>query len=186
MIQMKLKKCVICGKEYEPRASFQKVCSMKCAIDHPKESAKKKKSQSIRREKKEFYAKDKKFQMALAVKACNEYIRARDRGIPCISCDKPDDGSHQRHASHYRPGTNSALKFHEFNVNASCQQCNTEKSGNLTAYRPKLIDKIGVDAVEWLEGDSCHRGYKYTLEDVIEIKEYYREKLKSLKENRFV
>jgi len=45
------------------------------------------------------------------------------------------------------------------------------ESGNLIAYRRGLVEKIGVDRVEWLEGP--HEPKKYTREQIIEIKKKY-------------
>jgi len=145
------------------------------------EKDKKKKQQQNRRDKKEYYDNDRKHQLKLTQKACNEYIRARDKGIACISCGKPDDGTHQRHASHYRPaGTNKQLMFNELNIHASCMQCNAIKSGNLVDYRISLVNKIGIEKIEWLE--NYQGDYKYTIEDLKEIREYYKDKIKLLKE----
>lgn len=36
-------------------------------------------------------------------------------------------------------------------MNKSCSACNNFLSGNIGAYRPALIQKIGEDKVEWLE-----------------------------------
>lgn len=84
---------------------------------------------------------------------CNKFIRLRDRGLPCISCNHPDDGTRQRHASHYKSvGSSPALRFDESNINASCSICNNHLSGNLVPYRVALIRKVGLAEVERLEG----------------------------------
>ena len=176
---MKTKICKICGQEFKPQSTVQRVCSWPCAIKYTQQQDKKKEKAIARKQKKAFYSTDRKYQTDLASKACNEYIRGRDKALNCISCDKPNDGSHQRHASHYRPaGTNKQLKFNELNIHASCMQCNSIKSGNLSDYRIRLIKKIGLKNVEWLEGP--HGNYKLTLDDIVEIKQYYKEQLKLL------
>lgn len=119
--------------------------------------------------------------MKKAQAAFNAYIRERDKGLPCISCGKPDDGSHQRHASHYRStGACPALRFHELNVWASCSVCNNHLSGNLAAYRVKLMDMIGPVKVEWLEKD--HEPKRYRREDYQAIEAEYKAKLKQIKQ----
>jgi len=131
------------------------------------------------KQKREFYANDVSFRKKAAQKAFNAYIRSRDREEPCISCDKPDNGQHQRHASHYRSvGACSQLRFNEENVHASCAQCNGVKSGNITEYRIRLIKKIGVEKVEWLECQN--KVTRYTCEELLEIERSYKEKLKEL------
>lgn len=112
--------------------------------------------------------------------AVNAYIRARDAGQPCISCGKPDDGSHQRHASHYRSvGGHPELRFCEINIWASCSVCNNYLSGNLVPFRAALIAKIGLERVEWLEGP--HEPKRYRKEDYQAIEAEYKAKLKELK-----
>jgi hypothetical protein len=111
--------------------------------------------------------------------AFNAYIRARDAGKPCISCGRPDDGSHQRHASHYKPaGSNPALRYDEDNCHASCSVCNNYLSGNLLPYRENLIRKVGADCVDRLEGPQEPK--KYTADDLRAIKKEYRAKARRL------
>lgn len=117
---------------------------------------------------------------AEAQKACNDYIRARDAGKLCCSCDKPDDGSHQRHASHYRSvKACSSLRYDERNIFASCAQCNAHMSGNLLEYRIRLVRRYGHELVDWLE--SQNGVTRYTIEDLKRIKQEYKDKLKALR-----
>jgi|TARA_R110000823_G_scaffold156964_1_gene287641 hypothetical protein len=81
----------------------------------------------------------------------NTYIRTRDKELPCVSCGKNNDK--QFHAGHYRSvGSCPELRFEELNVWRQCATCNTYLHGNLIEYRKELINRIGVDKVEWLEG----------------------------------
>lgn len=118
--------------------------------------------------------------MKRAQAAVNAYIRARDAGKPCISCGKPDDGSHQRHASHYRSvGGHPELRFCELNIWASCSVCNNYLSGNLVPFRAALVAKIGLDKVEFLEGP--HEPKRYRKEDYQAIEAEYKAKLKDIR-----
>ena len=109
----------------------------------------------------------------------NRFIRARDAGLPCISCGHPDDGSRQRHASHYRSvGGNPSERFNELNVWASCSICNSHLSGNLTAFRAALVGRVGIEVVEALEGP--HEPKRYRREDYQAIEAEYKAKLKKL------
>ena len=81
--------------------------------------------------------------------------RIRDRHDGCISCHMPANYGGQWHGSHFRPaGNNAAVQFHLWNIHKSCAQCNLFKGGNLGAYRPRLVEKIGADRVEWLESQN--------------------------------
>jgi hypothetical protein len=53
------------------------------------------------------------------------------------------------------------------------------KSGNLLGYRPRLIEKIGIEAVEWLEGP--HEPKRYTVEQLKAMTAEYRAKTRELK-----
>jgi len=112
--------------------------------------------------------------------AVNAYVRIRDRGKPCVSCGKPDNGTYQRHASHYRSvGACSSLRFNLKNVYASCQQCNTSKSGNLLEYRIRLKARYGESLVEWLE--SQNEPKRYETDYLIRLRDVFRKRVNRLK-----
>lgn len=148
-----------CGEEYHQYTTLQNKCP-RCLA----EQARKKRITQEKKEKKEERRKIRQLKEKVksrgqwakeAQAAFNRYIRVRDKGKPCVSCGKPDDGSHQRHASHYRSvGACSSLRFNTWNVHASCMQCNSILSGNLIEYRIRLRDRIGNDRVEWLESNN--------------------------------
>jgi 5-methylcytosine-specific restriction endonuclease McrA len=115
--------------------------------------------------------------------AVNAYVRIRDRGKPCVSCGKPDNGTHQRHASHYRSvGACSSLRFNLKNVYASCQQCNTSKSGNLLEYRIRLKASYGESLVEWLE--SQNEPKRYETDYLIRLRDVFRKRVNQLKKRQ--
>ena len=64
------------------------------------------------------------------------------------------------------------MRFEELNTHKQCMPCNSHLSGNLINYRINLIKKIGLEAVEWLEGP--HKPKKYTIENLKEIRDKYR------------
>jgi hypothetical protein len=101
----------------------------------------------------------------------NPYIRRRDSEggyFTCISCSKTLPVS-SANAGHYVPVKNcSFLRFHEWNVNAECQYCNCFDEFHLIGYRKNLIQKIGLEAVEWLESNNRT------------LKKWTREELESL------
>jgi len=167
------KRCKHCKKLFEPTYnSLQACCTPTCAIlwaNTDKGKAHKEKAVKRETRQRKQNLKTKADWAREAQQAVNAYIRARDKGKPCISCDKPDDGTHQRHASHFRSvGSCSGLRFNLFNIHASCQQCNTTKSGNIGMYRPRLISKIGLDRVEWIEGQNSL--IRYDIEYLKKVK----------------
>ena len=84
-----------------------------------------------------------------------EIARLRDRNDGCISCHMGPNYGGRWNGSHFRPaGNNAAVQFHLWNIHKACAQCNLFKGGNISAYRPRLVEKIGADRVEWLEGQN--------------------------------
>ena len=159
-------------------------CSIECAYKHARKlqdkarAAKEAKANRLHRERKRAL-KTRSQWLKEAQAVFNKFIRIRDEADPCISCGKANDGRHQRHASHYKSrGAFPELAFNELNCHASCSQCNNFLSGNLVPYRSALIDKIGVDKVEWIEGP--HEPLKLTIEQIQELKKRYQEKIKQL------
>lgn len=112
-----------------------------------------------------------------AQKWFNKFIRLRDRDEACISC-KRSTGA-KINAGHYRSvGSSPELRYEELNCHLQCEHCNSYRSGNIENYRPNLIQKIGEDKVEWVEGP--HEPKKYTIDDLKEIIQTYKGKCKEL------
>lgn len=154
---------------------------MACSLDFvDKQKAVKVKQEHVK-QKKTFLDNDKSFQRAKAQKAFNEFIRLRDAGLGCVSCDKPSDWGGQWHAGHYKTvGARPDLRFNEDNVHKQCSQCNNFLSGNLAQYRIALISKIKSQRVLMLETDS-ETPKKYTAGDYAAIHAEYSAKIKGLK-----
>jgi hypothetical protein len=166
----------VCKTKFEPFNSLQQVCSTACALqkaqkDFQKDAERKAKEQRkwIREQKAK--VKSRGEHLKEAQQAFNAYIRERDRHRPCISCGTYTAG--QYHAGHYRT-TKAApeLRFEELNCHKQCAQCNNFDSGNIVEYRISLIQRIGQEAVDWLEGP--HEAKHYTTDELKEIKRKYR------------
>jgi hypothetical protein len=81
---------------------------------------------------------------------------------------------------HYRSvGSAPHLRFMEANAHAQRKACNRWGAGRAVDYRIGLIQRIGIEAVESLEADN--RIHKWTREELIEIRDTYKRKLKELK-----
>lgn len=174
---LKKKSCRICKTKFTPFSSLAVACSPMCAIEVVKEAKAKKQRKQLKEGREKL--KTLTDHLNEAQKACNAYIRERDKGKPCISCGTMK--SVQYCAGHYKTrGAHPELRFHPLNIHKQCNQyCNLQLSGNISNYRPKLIEKIGISQVEWLEGH--HEAQKFTIEDAKEIKAYYKEQLKLLR-----
>ncbi len=102
------------------------------------------------------------------------WIRRRDEGQQCISCESYNttDASHYYSAGHY-----PVLEFEEDNVHSSCASCNRFKHGNLIEYRKKLLKRIGEERLEKLDNIADYykrNGYKHDRFFLIEVIEKYK------------
>jgi hypothetical protein len=122
----------------------------------------------------------------IAQTAFNAFIRARDAGKPCICCGRTEGqgyglSAHGWDAGHYRStGSASHLRFHEDNVHRQLVVCNRHGAGRAVDYRIGLIQRIGLERVEALEADN--QPHKWQREELKEITQTYRKKLKELQE----
>jgi len=111
----------------------------------------------------------------LAQQTFNKYIRLRDKGNVCISCQKMPK---KENAGHFWNANNHwSVRFDERNVHLQCEHCNTFLSGNLINYRENLLKKIGAEEFNVLEGKSKVTR-KFTKEELKEIIETYKKKIK--------
>lgn len=172
---MKQKKCKSCGKEFTPFRALQRVCSPVCAYDLVQSDKKKARKKETRQMRERIKSKSEWAKEAQA--AFNKFIRLRDASEPCISCGRHHAG--QYHAGHYKTvGAAPELRFEELNCHKQCAPCNNHLSGNLINYRVRLIEKIGIDSVEWIEG--AHDLKNYDIDDLKIIKRCYARKAREL------
>lgn len=167
-----------CGTEFVQYTSLQRKCHS-CLVADGREKQRKARRRENRAAKQKL--KSRGDWLKEAQTAFNRFIRARDAALPCISCGRHHQG--QYHAGHYRSvGANPELRFVLFNNNKQCSACNTHLSGNLINYRINLLDRVGVDVVEWLEGP--HEPKKYTIEELQEIKQGFNAWARELERER--
>ena len=188
---MKTRRCSVCRLKVPTESavigSLKAFCSMEHLIEYSRSAAGKKTvKKAVRAEKKlaveklktrSDYTKE-------AQVAFNAYVRERDNGRQCISCDTYLNqtgalgGSYD--CGHYRSvGSAPHLRFNLNNAHGQCKKCNKYKSGNVADYRVKLLRKIGGARLEALECDQMPR--KYTVSDLHRIKTIFTTKSKRLK-----
>lgn len=177
------RKCAVCSEAFQPARPLQKVCGPTCSASWAKKLAERAKAKDAREARAAHRAareriKTRSEHMREAQAAFNAWVRQRDAGKPCLACKRFHKG--QTHAGHYRSvGSCPELRFEPDNVHLVCQPCNVHLSGNLIEMRKGMIDKIGIERVEWIEGQ--HEPKKYTIEQLKEIKAYYRAEARRLK-----
>lgn len=187
-IPNKPRKCRICKQDFQPVRIMQNVCSVECAqakakVDRAKaERVAALESRKVIRLKRE-QLKTRSDYMKEAQRAFNAFIRERDKDQPCICCGLPlgpvaVGGGYD--CGHYRSvGSAPHLRFNEQNAHGQRKQCNRYGSGRAVDYRIGLIARLGLGVVEALESDNTP--LHWTKEDMIQIRDTYRAKLKVLK-----
>lgn len=158
-----------------PMRPLQSVCSPMCAVKVAQTLRMKQERKELRDAKQRI--KSRAEWLKEAQSEFNRYIRLRDAHLPCISCGRFHGG--QYHAGHYRTvGSAPELRFSELNVHKQCAPCNNHLSGNIVNYRIQLLQKIGEENLEWLEGK--HEPLKLTIPEIIAIRDKYRLLCKAL------
>lgn len=182
-----------CRQPFTPRFRTTEVCcSPEHAIAYAREASPKKREVDRRRvanaERKErrMALKRRKDWIREAQAVFNAMIRERDYFKPCISCGVRTvtaviGGGWD--AGHFRSvGAAPELRFTSNNVHKQCKSCNSgvirkgsrvlvahdaERYATIHAqYRVNLIERIGLEQVEWLEGP--HEPLKLTVVDLQE------------------
>ena len=171
-----MKKCRECKTPFDPPNSMASVCSPKCALQHvsKKRIKDQRKETKVRRERLKTLSDHHKDTQGIV----NQYVRLRDMGKPCISCQR--NTSAKRNAGHYLAvGSHPELRYEaETNIHSQCEHCNSWLSGNQQQYRIHLEAKIGKKALAILEGP--HPPRQYRVEDLKAIQAEYRLKIKEL------
>lgn len=179
-------KCKHCKIKFEPRYFNQKYClsdeqCIKSFSESVKIAKEKQKAKQWQKEKKEIKEKlmTKSDYLNIAQKVFNTYIRLRDKDKPCVSCGAIKYTSSCGH--YYSSGKHKNVTFNELNCHAQCWfYCNSSLSGNLIEYRKGLIERIGLEKLEYLDSIAKIEK-KYEIEELKEITKEYKEKIKKLK-----
>ena len=187
VLNVRLKKCKICGSQFETSDSFRQWCSPECWVELAKQRTSKAKAKADKARDKLAREKIKKAKESLKSRSdwlnelqtwVNKFIRLRDKDEPCISCGRYHQG--QWHAGHYRSrGACPELRFNEDNIHKQCSVCNNHKSGNAIDYRINLIKKIGIERVAFLEREN-HPPLKMSVEEIKAQIKVYKQKCKEL------
>ena len=179
-----MKKCKTCRTEFAPIKPMQSVCSPSCALSlATSKRAKALKVEQVKDKRETKQKLDKLKSKAQWAKEAqtefNKFIRLRDADQPCISCGRHHTG--QYHAGHFLSvGARPELRFTESNVHKQCAPCNTHLSGNAVLFRARLLERFGIELVEWLEGPHAPR--RDTVDTLIALKREYAAKARALED----
>ncbi|MGB4064237.1 MAG: recombination protein NinG [Azonexus sp.] len=192
-------RCRHCSTLYKPARPMQpgRVCnSIECQAKHAEKniaSQRKKRAQAERvakaEDRKVIKAKlldmePKSYWWKIAKRWFHLWVRTRDEGKECISCDtiliKTGKVGGDYDAGHRRSvGSAKHLEFDERNVHGQCKYCNDRLTGNPDGYNAKLPGRIGQEAYDALMADQMPRNL--SADDYKQIADRYKKLLKELK-----
>jgi len=173
-----------CGATFTPLRAGQKVCGPKCALAMAPVNQEKARKAIDQRERREIQVRKQSLKSRAdhareAQTVINRYVRLRDAHLGCASCDRPASWAGQWHCSHFRSvGAAQHLRFNLWNMHKACSICNNHLSGNIAGYRPRLIEKIGQEKVDWLEGN--HSIARHDIPYLMRIKAIFTKKAKRI------
>jgi len=182
-------KCKYCKEKFllsELRLKMPQVCNSCIGLyfEENKEKIAKKVKDKVKQDKAKEKQKKKEALMTksdylkIAQKYFNQFIRLRDKGKPCISCGqirKANDAGHL-----FTVGSHPELRYDEDNCHLQCVACNQHQHGNIANYMINLPNRIGKERFDALL-ERRNKSKNYTIDDIKEIIELYKNKIKELK-----
>ena len=172
----KTRKCKYCKSVFSPITSLQKNCfEPNCVTEWLNEV--KQKNWKRKKAKLKMDLMTVQDYVKLAQTVFNKYIRLRDAGNVCISCQKKPLKENAGHF--YNANNHWSVRFDERNVHLQCEHCNTYLSGNLIYYRENLLKKIGIEEFENLSVEAT-KTRKFTTDELKEIISTYKKKIKEM------
>ena len=200
----RMKACRVCKAQFLAERPMQHVCGVDCVIAMMKakrEKAEAKQAKADRAARRAAKAaaraklKTRADYLKEAQQAFNAWVRERDADQPCICCGSYGAGEDwltggKWDAGHFLSrGSHPELRFEPDNCHKQLKSCNAGSSkyarkGRTVAegYRERLIIKIGLARVEWLEGP--HEPRHYTIEELQAITAHYRAEQRKLAKAR--
>lgn len=111
----------------------------------------------------------------------NEFVRLRDKGLPCISCEDkyPSDAGHL-----FKKSIRPAMRFNPHACFGQCRACNSLPDGNYEAMCQGIAARYGVEYLTEViqETNNSRKTYhKWSQIELLELIDYYKSEIKRLK-----
>lgn len=177
MKAVKPKKCRNCGKLFTPHYNpLQYLCEIACALEYNRNKAVEEKVKTFKKN-----LEGRSYNMKILQATFNTFIRLRDKGKPCVCCNKPLGEKY--HAGHFfSTGAFPGLRIDEDNCHGQREDCNLHKHGNAVEYAINLPIRIGQERYQALL-ERRTIVLKLTVPEIQEKITLYRAKIKQLKTN---
>lgn len=173
------RKCTVCKQDFRPARQIQKVCGPKCAQVAGTAKADKQRAKAASADRKETKQRLESMKplshwRSKARTALHAYVRARDEGKPCASCDtilvKAGRPGGDYDAGHFRSvGSAKHLEMDVRNIHGQCKHCNKHLAGNPLEYERRLRLRYGDRMVDELLADNAPRQYRKEDYQAIEV-----------------
>lgn len=179
MKSVKKKKCKVCKIEFTPVRSVQQVCNYQCAVVYADNQKQKKRRKELSQKKEELMTIPeiiKRVQQKV-----NQYVRMRDLGKTCVSCDQILHADLKYDAGHFYSTQYSHLRFDYSNIHGQCVKCNQHEHSNPHEYRRRIISRIGLCELQRLD-ETARIPVKWTREELYRIMDDAIAKIKSIRD----
>ena len=123
--------------------------------------------------------------VAALLKICqttfNEYVRLRDKGLPCISCDAPyfSDFGHL-----FKVSIRPAMRFNPGAAHGQCRECNSMHDGNYENFCEGIAARYGVEFLTDIiqEANNSRKNiHKWSRTEIEDLILFYKNEIKKLK-----
>lgn len=190
-----MKKCKVCGEQFSPSNSIQKVCSINCAIEFAKEKSEKEQVLVQKKEKREWNNRKKELKEKVKTisdyqndlqKEINKIVRLLDRNHSCISSGRPLKSD--INAGHlFSRGAFPSIRFNLHNIWSQSVHDNQYLSGNFNGFRTRLIEKFGASYFEYIESLRAeYPSLKLSKDELVEAKLICKEIIKELEQEGYL
>lgn len=199
----KPKRCAMCGMMYTQRPNaqpFESWCSLTCGVELGRErmeKARAKREAKALRERK-VALKPRSRWLQEAEGAVRAYCRERDRFEPCMSCGRTvaevesgpwRPGGYWDGGHYLSKGSHPELRLCTWNIWKQCKACNSGAGNHVKkhstvqkAYRARLVEKLGEERVQWLEGP--HEPLKPDIVYLRRVKSIFSRRAKQVAKRR--
>lgn len=161
----KPKKCKVCGNEFNPFKSTERVCSMQCALSGAKVVVRGQNKAAVDKVVKELKAKNTDWREKLQVKL-QEIARLIDYGQPCLAKGNKPKQTHGGHIWSKGAHSNIALNLH--NIHRQSAQSNHFQSDDRLMHQG-VIREYGQEYYDKLQSLLGFKMPKFTNDDWLEM-----------------
>ena len=174
-----MSRCKNCKEKFEPVKFLQKYClkdeCVRVWVESEKAKTWKKTKEKMKNDLETVQELIKATQIIF-----NKYIRLRDKGQVCISCQRKLKEGNVDAGHMWSAGGHSNLRFNEFNVNAQCSRpCNKDKAGDINNYRLGFVERYGIEKLNEIDAVAKIER-KFSKEELKELMQVYKNKIKEI------